>query len=201
MSEEWKWIKGYEGLYMVSDHGRIKSFRKNDDGYILSMTNKMGDYLRLKLCDGNKLRKTISIHVLVANTFIGEIPPGWHVHHIDGNKQNNTVSNLEIVHPKDHILETQRMHPQIVSGMVYYNKYVRPREVLQYTIGGVFLAAYPNAKEASLATGICHRNILQVAAGTPYDANGNTRKQAGGYVWKFTDESEAIMGEIQFLCQ
>ena len=118
------------------------------------------------------------------------------MHHIDGDKQNNAVSNLEIVCPKDHRVETKRMHPQIVTGMVNYNRYVRPREVQQYTMDGVFIASYPNAKEAGLATGICGRNILHVASGTPYDTKGNTRKQAGGYVWKFTEESEVMSCEV-----
>ena len=196
MSEEWKWIKGYEGLYMVSSLGRIKSFLKHSDGYIRSMKNQKGDYLRFNLYDKNGIRKTKSIHVLVASAFIGEITPGWQVHHIDGDKQNNAVSNLEIVCPKDHRVETKRMHPQIVTGMVNYNRYVRTREVQQYTMDGVFIASYPNAKEAGLATGICGRNILQVASGTPYDTKGNTRKQAGGYVWKFTEESEVMACEV-----
>lgn len=177
---------------MVSSRGEIKSFLKDSDGYIRSMKNKNGDYLRLNLYDQNGNRKTKSIHVLVASAFIGEITLGWQVHHIDGNKQNNAVSNLEIVCPKDHRVETKRMHPQIVTGMVNYNRYVRTREVQQYTMDGVFIASYPNAKEAGLATGICGRNILQVASGTPYDTKGNTRKQAGGYVWKFTEKSEVM---------
>ena len=190
MTEEWKWISGYSGLYMVSNLGRIKSFRKHSDGYVLSTKNCKGDYLRINLYDSNRIRVTKGIHVLVASAFIGEIPSGWQVHHIDGNKQNNEVSNLAIVCPLEHREETKRMHPQIVTGMVNYNRYVRTRKVQQYTTDGVFIAAYPNAKEAGLATGVCSRNILQVASSTPYNAKGNTRKQAGGYVWKFTEENE-----------
>lgn len=196
MIEQWKWINGYEGLYMVSNFGRIKSFRKHTDGYILSNKNRKGDYLRINLYDDNRIRITKGIHVIVASAFIGKIPLGWQVHHIDGNKQNNAVSNLEIVCPKDHWLETKKMHPQIVTGMVNYNRYVRTRKVQQYTIDGVLISSYPNAKEAGLATGVCGRNILQVASGTPYDAKGNTRKQAGGYVWKFSKESEAMQCEV-----
>lgn len=196
MSEEWKWIKGYEGLYMVSNLGKIKSFRKPGDGYIRSMKNQKGDYLRFNLYNSNGIRKTKGVHVLVASAFLGEIPPGWQVHHMDGNKQNNSVANLEIVCPKEHREETKRMHPQIVTGMVNYNRYVRTREIQQYTMDGVLVASYPNAKEAGLATGICGRNILQVASGTPYDTKGNTRKQAGGYVWKFSEESEVLTCEV-----
>lgn len=196
MNEEWKWVEGYEGLYMVSSLGNAKSFRKHKGGYILSIKNANGDYLRINLFDANGARKTIGIHVLVAKTFIGEIPAGWQVHHIDGNKQNNAVFNLEIVRPQDHRTETKRMNPQIETGMVNYNKYVRPREVLQYTLDGILVASYPNAKEAGLATGVCHRNILQVAAETPYNEKGSTRRQAGGYVWKFAKKGDVVSYEI-----
>lgn len=181
---------------MVSNLGRIKSFLKYNDGYIRSVKNSKEDYLRIVLCGRGNVRKTKGIHALVASAFIGDIPPGWQVHHIDGDKQNNTVSNLEIIHPREHRAETKRMYPQIEAGMVNYNKYVKPREVQQYTIDDVLVASYPNAMEASRATGVCHRNILQVADGTPYDAKGNMRKQAGGYVWKFKKESEGMLCEI-----
>lgn len=190
MSEEWKWIDGYEGIYMVSDLGRLKSFRKNQEGYILSNRNQKGDYLKVNLYDRERNRETKGIHVLVASAFIGQIPSGWHVHHMDGNKQNNAVTNLKIVHPKKHRLETKRAHPQIVDGMVNYNRYVRTRSVRQYTMDGDLLASYPNAMEASRATGVCKRNILQVASGTPYNAKGKTRKQAGGYVWRFAEKRD-----------
>lgn len=82
MSEEWKWIDGYEGIYMVSDLGRLKSFRKNQEGYILSNRNQKGDYLKVNLYDRERNRETKGIHVLVASAFIGQIPSGWHVHHM-----------------------------------------------------------------------------------------------------------------------
>ena len=185
MIEEWKWVKGYEGLYKVSNIGRIKSYHKQKDGYIRSIQNRNGDYLRIILCDSNNVRKSAAVHVVVANAFVGQIPAGWQVHHIDGCKQNNIASNLEIIQPKEHRKETKKMNPQITDGMVNYNRYVRPRIVQQYTLDGVFVASYPNAKEAGFATGICSRNILQVASETPYNATGKTRKQAGGYVWRF----------------
>lgn len=196
MIEEWKWIKNYEGIYMVSSLGRVKSFREHKDGYILSNKNQTGDYLRVNLYDKNRRLTTKGIHVLVASAFIGDIPAGHQVHHIDGNKQNNAVSNLSIVHPRDHRAETLKTRPQILSGMVTYNKHVRPKEIQQYTIDGILVASYPNAKEAGLATGVCARNILQVARGTPFNTNGNTRKQAGGYVWKFKKEREVMMCDI-----
>ena len=190
MNEEWKWVKGFEGMYQISNMGRLKSFHRDKDGYILSNTNKDGWYLTSNLFDKNK-RKTKRIHVLVAEAFIGEIPRGYHVHHKDGNKQNNIVSNLEIIHPKAHRKKTEKEHPQIVTGMVDYNKFERPKRIQQFDMNGHFIAEYANGKIASMYTGVCARNILQVADGTEYKP-GKVRKQAGGYVWKYKEE-EVVM--------
>lgn len=187
MTEEWKWIKGYEGLYQVSDTGKIKSFHRNPNGEIRSVKHSGGWYLTLPILkDG--VKKTIRIHQVVAETFIGEIPKGYHVHHKDGNKQNNKVENLEIIHPKQHKLETIKQHPDFCKGMNEYNKYQRPRHIQQYDLEGHFIAEYANCKIASELTGVCARNILQVADKKPFNVKGSVRKQAGGYVWKFADE-------------
>lgn len=187
MTEEWKWIKGYEGLYQVSNTGKIKSFHRNPNGEIRSVKHSGGWYLTLPILkDG--VKKTIRIHQVVAETFIGEIPKGYHVHHKDGNKQNNRVQNLEIIHPKQHKLETIKQHPDFCKGMNEYNKYQRPRHIQQYDLEGHFIAEYANCKIASELTGVCARNILQVADKKPFNVKGSVRKQAGGYVWKFADE-------------
>lgn len=55
--------------------------------------------------------------------------------------------------------------------------------------GGRILAEYKNGKAASIATGVCHRNILQVANKTEYNP-GLTRRQAGGFIWKFKQEKD-----------
>ncbi|MCR5753778.1 MAG: NUMOD4 motif-containing HNH endonuclease [Acetatifactor sp.] len=191
MDEIWKWVEGYEGYYQVSNKGRMKSFHKNkSEGYILSKCNQYGDYLSVQLHKPGTKVHGIRIHVLVAKSFIGEIPAGWHVHHKDGNKQNNNVSNLEIIHPKEHYVETLKEKPQNLSGMLNYNKFERPKHILQYDQEGHFIAEYANGQIASKLTGICQRNILQVATGEEYRP-GKVRKQAGGYIWKIK-EGEVI---------
>lgn len=187
IKEVWKWIKGFEGLYQISNFGRLKSFRKHNDGYILSEKNQNGGYFTVNLFRGDGTRTTKRIHVLVAENFIGNIPAGWHVHHKDGNKQNNNVSNLEIIHPKMHRKETEKQFPQIITGMNNYNKFERPARIQQFDLDGHFIAEYANAKIASVYTGVCSRNILQVANKDEYKP-GHIRKQAGGYVWKLKDE-------------
>lgn len=191
MNEEWKWIKGFEGVYQISNKGRIKSFhRDKKDGVIMSAKHSGGWYLTV-LLRKNRKRKTVRVHQLVAEHFIGAIPKGYHVHHKDGNKQNNNVENLEIIHPKQHRLETQKQIPDLCKGMNDYNKYIKPKHVCQYDLDGHFLAEYVNATMAGEITGVCSRNILQVASKTP-NKKGCIRKQAGGYIWKFGDDKEVV---------
>ena len=189
MEEEWRWIKGYEGLYQISNLGRLKSFKKNRNGYIYSNVDKNGWYFTVVLRDKSGKAKTLRIHVLVAQAFIGEIPKGYHVHHKDGNKQNNAVTNLEIIHPAKHCQETIKRNENILKGMNDYNRYKKTKKVQQYSPEGILLAEYVNGEVASRMTGICQRNILQVASKAEYRP-GKTRSQAGGYVWKFANESE-----------
>jgi hypothetical protein len=131
------------------------------------------------------------LHVLVAEAFIGDIPDGYEVHHIDGNKQNNIVTNLSVMESHEHRLLTIIEHPEQTKGMNEYNKYTKPKRIQQYTKDGHFIAEYANGEIASRFTNVCQRNILQVANKEEYKP-GKTRKQAGGYVWKFADEREVM---------
>lgn len=192
MKEEWKWIKGFEGLYQISNFGNVKSFHKSKNGKLISLNNKNGWYLSFRAISKEHKTNTLRVHVEVAKAFIGDIPKGYHVHHKDGNKQNNRVDNLEIIHPRKHWHETEKHNSNIIDGLNNYNRYTRPRKIQQYSKDGILLAEYVNGEVASRMTGICQRNILQVANKEPFNKNGDIRKQAGGYVWKFADESEVI---------
>ena len=89
-------------------------------------------------------------------------------------------------------METIKKNKNVIKGMNDYNKYVKPKRVKQYTLDGVYLAEYVNCEIASRMTGICQRNISQVASKEPYNSKGSVRKQAGGYVWKFEKEGEGM---------
>lgn len=191
LKEEWKWIKGYEGRYAISNMGRLKSYLEDKNGKIRSLKNQFGWYFTVNLEDENGKMTTKRVHVMVAEHFIGEIPKGYHVHHKDGNRQNNVVTNLEIIHPAKHYKETLKTNPKIVSGMNHYNQYERPREILMFDKDGNYLASFPNSKIAEEITGVCHRNILQVASKDEYKP-GKIRHTAGGFIWKFKDESEVM---------
>ena len=102
MMEEWKPIFGYEGLYEVSDHGRVKSLARADAmgrwvrERILKQARHSGAYLTVTLSKNGKTR-THFVHILVAKTFLLRPVERNEVNHIDFNRQNNRKSNLEWV--------------------------------------------------------------------------------------------------------
>lgn len=90
-SEERANIKGYEGLYTIDRKGNVYSFYKNR---VLKPAPTNWGYLTVQLFK-NKKGKTFKIHRLVAEAFIPNPENKKCVNHIDGNKLNNAVENLE----------------------------------------------------------------------------------------------------------
>ena len=185
MIEEWRDIKGFEGIYRISNCGRLLRI-SNGKEKILSNRNEKGDYLTVVLRGENRKRKHTRIHRLVYEAFVGEIPEGYDIHHRDGNKQNNHITNLVLLSEKEHHKLHIEKNPRIIEGMRHYNKVVRPEKILQFSLDDVLLAEYPNAEEAYRQTGVCSRNILMVAHKTEWKP-GKIRKQAGGYIWKIKE--------------
>ena len=102
MKEEWRDIAGYEGLYQVSNLGRVQSldhFASNGNvdilykGRVISQHSHNG-YMLVHLCKKNKV-STTSVHRLVAKAFVPNPLNKPQVNHIDGNKANNNALNLE----------------------------------------------------------------------------------------------------------
>ena len=91
MEEIWKDIEGYEGLYQVSNIGRVKSLTT---GNLKALTLFKNSYHKLVLYKHNK-QSTFYIHQLVAKAFIHNPDNKITINHIDGNKLNNNVNNLE----------------------------------------------------------------------------------------------------------
>lgn len=94
MQEIYKDIQGYENLYKVSNYGNIKSLFKGEDKAIVLKTSIVLGYVSCGLWSGGK-GKMIKNHRIVAQAFIPNPNNLPEVNHIDGNKLNNHVSNLE----------------------------------------------------------------------------------------------------------
>lgn len=108
ISEEWRDIAGYEGIYQVSDLGRVKSFRKwrSSKERILKGYPK-NDYPVVSLKAG-KNRKESYVHRLVAVAFLG-VRSGMEVNHKDGCRTNNNLNNLEWVSHSENISHAYMM--------------------------------------------------------------------------------------------
>lgn len=175
--EIWKPIKGYEGLYEVSNFGRVKRLARdfNQKHYsgcnshykyqdlILKPSKSNAGYLIVGITKDHKQRK-YSIHKLVANAFLDKT--GNVINHIDGNKHNNNVSNLEWCSQSYNI------------KYAYNNKTKAPpnmKKIAQYSLKGELINIFPSISLATRETGF--KNISAVCRGV--------RKQSGGYKWKY----------------
>jgi len=186
MQEIWKDVNGYEGLYQVSNLGRVRSLeRKATDGRqinerILKPAFDVGKYLTVAL-HKNKKQKTHKVHRLVAFAFIKNPNNKPHVNHIDGNKSNNRVDNLEWC---TQLENNRHSFHELKRGSWRIGLRIRPtnaKEVLQFNKEtNQLIKTYPSIMEAGRETGIQFKNIHKVCCGG--------RKTAGGYAWKYAED-------------
>lgn len=98
MKEEWKDIKGFEGVYMISNYGRVLSLPRHGshttEPIIRSISLTKDGYQKVRLLHCGK-DTTARIHRLVAEAFVDNPDGKETVNHIDGNKENNRADNLE----------------------------------------------------------------------------------------------------------
>lgn len=196
-NEVWIDIKGWEGIYKISNYGRLKSFKIFKEGQILSIKNKPNNYLSVVLTvqsDNKIISKSCKIHRLVAEAFLPNPNNLKEVNHIDFNKHNNEVDNLEWVSKSENTIHAIKGKPQIITHLIDYNKNRKPKPVVQFNKNMQYINKFKSAEEAHRKTGICARNILQVFSKTPFNDKGNVRKTAGGYIWKY--ECEVVDNEI-----
>jgi hypothetical protein len=120
MKEIWKPIKDYDN-YLVSNFGRVKSIKFNKE--VILKTAFRGEYLSTGLFKDGK-KKTFSIHKLVAIAFLNHVPNGHKevIDHLDRNKLNNSVTNLQIVTSRENSTRSKKKKTSSYTG-VYWNKH------------------------------------------------------------------------------
>ena len=182
MTEEvWRDIEGYEGLYQVSNMGRVKSLERTyidkigRERYvkecILKPAMDKGGYLRVGLCDGKK-RKTFKLHRLVCEAFHENPDNKPQVNHINEIKTDNRASNLGWATARENSNFGTRNERIGKKSAI-----TKSKPIAQYTLNGKLLKVWPSTQEAQRQTGFSQGNICK-------SANGGY-KQAYGFIWKY----------------
>jgi len=148
MEEVYKDIKGYEGLYKISNLGNIK----NNKELILKQSISLNGYCKINIYKDKKI-KTIQVHQLVAESFLNHKICGHKlvINHIDFDKTNNNVNNLEIVTTREN---TNKKHIKSTSnyvGVCWHNTMKKWRS--RITINGktIHIGYFENDFDASEA--------------------------------------------------
>ena len=170
-----KQIEGFPN-YMIDRRGNVYSSYKfktaiTTTNYrpVKPVLDKGTGYLLVTLVNQGK-RKNQFIHRLLAQAFIDNPHGKPQVNHIDGNKQNNALTNLEWV------TAAENSRHAVATGLCDARRDAQSKTVLQLQ-DGVVIARYPSIHEAGRATSIAWQNISKVVRGI--------RPKAGGYHWMF----------------
>ena len=174
MKEIWKDIE-INNKYQISNLGNFKKGNKIINGWIQNT-----GYRTVNIDN-----KKYSLHRLVAETFIDNPDNKPCINHIDGNKLNNNVKNLEWCTNKEnvqHAFRTGLMDNAIKSLLI---KKIRAKTIKQYDLQGNYLNTFKGSIEAqnyvkSLGIKVNARNIRSVCEGK--------RHKAGGFYWEYSEE-------------
>jgi hypothetical protein len=137
IDEIWKDINGTDGLYQISNLGRVKSFCRGKERILKIHDNGKGYYI---VSLGRK-RKDVKVHRLVAKEFIPNPKNKKEVNHIDGNTKNNSVNNLEwVTHSENCIHYTNELSQ--------HNGQFKMKKVIMKSIDGNFIKKFRSVSEA-----------------------------------------------------
>ena len=170
--EQWQAVKEFPDLYLISNFGRVYSLSKQR---LMPSQRHTGGYRKVSFTVNSKWYNRY-IHRLVAEHFLANWDGQLQVNHIDGDKTNNCVDNLEMVTPSENI---KHAHTSGIGGAhhLHHKGGNKARPVMQYTLDGEHLATFKSTFQAQQMTGVSSGNLSHVASGT--------RKTAGGFLWKW----------------
>ena len=184
MTELWKDVKGYEGLYQVSSLGNVRSLNYQGRGVTKPLVPKENNRGRLWFdLWKNGANQPLLAHRIVATAFIPnplELPE---INHIDENPKNNRVENLEWCTGKENRQKYYDRHPNRGKGIVknYSEKYKNRQEmpIVQRTKEGLVVREWDNCVTIRHALGWSDWSITQCCEGK--------RKTAYGFVWQYAN--------------
>lgn len=187
MQEIWKDVKGYEGLYQVSNLGNVKSKSRVVNnrkiiGKILTPADTSKGYLGVSLYK-NGSKKTASIHKLVAIAFIPKVKNKPQINHKDGDKHNNKVDNLEWCNGSEnlkHAFELGLKKPSKTSLGKFGENHPNSKKVIQYDLN--------NKKIREFACLSDIKRELNFNLGNLSECCNGTRKTAYGFIWRYANE-------------
>ena len=200
--EIWKDVVSRNGIfigyYEVSNLGRVRSKKRVVQGLhkpktvhekIMSIrVNKVG-YPVVSL-NKNRVAYPLTVHRLVADSFIPNPENKPYVDHINTNRADNNMSNLRWVTPAENannpisksrlasIVRTKEVQEKIIATKKERNRKTSPKIVHQFTLEGIYVATYESARDAMRKTGIYSISIREVVRGK--------KASAGGYIWSET---------------
>lgn len=175
--EIWRDVIGYEGLYQVSNYGRVKSlnYHGGKKEKVLKPGKDRCGYLYVVLCKEGSHKK-YKVHRLVAQAFIPNPNNYPCVNHKDENKTNNCVDNLEWCTYKYNTNYGTCIERSANSRI----NDKRSKPVLQYSLEGNFIKKWPSGREIQRQLGFNQGGISNCCLG-----KCNT---AYGYIWRYKNE-------------
>lgn len=163
----WKDVVGYEGLYLVSNDGKVRGTKMKKK---LRYTYSYNGYQNVKLYSDAK-GKVFKVHRLVAQAFIENKENKPQVNHINGIKTDNRVKNLEWVTPTENLKHA--CANGLIDTSIAWHKQEKP--VYQLSLKGEIIKKWVSLSEASRTLGLQISNISHCCAGKI--------KSTGGYKW------------------